>query len=72
MKKTILAIGLIMSLVACNKVEEKSSTAVSDYTLQCEKAHKANEKELKKLELDKKLRHKEITQEEYNYAISLL
>lgn len=59
----------IYLLVKAFEEEEKSSNAVNEALSRNLKAHQDNEKELKKLALEKQLRNKQISQEEFNAAM---
>jgi len=63
-----LAAGIYL-LVKAFEAEEKSSDAVNIALSKNLKAHEENEKAFKKLALEKQLRNKEISQEEYNIAM---
>lgn len=63
-----LAAGIYL-LVKAIDTEEESLTAVNDSLRRNREAHIKNEQELKKISLEKQLREKTITQEQYNRAL---
>lgn len=63
-----LAAGIYL-LVKAIDTEEESLTAVNDSLRRNRESHIENEKELKKISLEKQLREKTISQEQYNRAL---